>query len=749
MIARTPRLNSDGLLSGTQIVIEHCYNVAKTAYAMGRNQKESNILFTLGLVHDIGKYHREFQNKIRGLNPEPFSHPSYSLKTYMENFVIYDDVLGCMIINGHHIGLDNMKDFVGAIIPILNNKSNEYINKLFINDLKCLNISPTKMQAFPSTEYRKNYSKQQLKDLEMKVRYFFSTIVDADHTDAERVSDYKKHLLRGEIQYNIDDLINSYNDYNSKFLHKDFFGIKVRSKESKSILNTLRRDIRDRVIERAKDMVPFGVIDVLTGLGKTNTMIGYGLNYLKYHSDKKRIIFVVPYISIITQFEEVFNKILGRDDLILSHHSNESIKESDPFYHEKMSAVENYFGYPIIITTYVQFFDTIFSNKAGKVKKLHNMADSIILFDEFHTIPLTMTQVFLEGLKNMNRVMNCDFVFSSATIPNLNKRYNYESGLENVIKLYDKSDSVFNTIDRVDYKLMGDIKNGSMEEVTITDLRNDIDSSLSNLFIVNTKRDAYRLYLGLKDLPFDKVYFLSGWRTKHDNQGTINEIKKSLHNKDVILVVSTQIIEAGVDVDFPIIYRHIAPMEALLQTAGRCNREFNKRKGIIKIFMLCGSKMPMGSQYKTGTNATISFLENNPNILYEYDGFSKYYNFFTKNGYHTDKLDINGMRENFAYKDVAENVYTIDTESIGVVIPNEKTLKVLEGKKWLNREDRKKLAPYEIAIFPHEAKRMEVAGVIKKLPCGSILYNSLYEDITGISSVMCPEEYIDSEDFIV
>lgn len=749
-IARSPRLNSAGFYSGTQTVFEHCYNVAKTAKDMGRDEVEAEKLFYLGLFHDVGKYHDKFQNKIRGIDTKSFSHPSYSVPIFYNSCSIYDDILAGMVINGHHIGLENAKDFMVDIIPYLKAQTGK-IESCFYKDVHSADMTLKKIQIFPSTEYRKKYTDRQLRNLEMSVRYYFSTLVDADHTDAERASDFRKHLLRGGIEFDTKELLNNYWQYNNEFGKKNLFGISYKSKSYNNNINRWRRDIRDTVIAKAKNDIDFGVLDVLTGLGKTNTMIGYGLEYMKHHRDKKRIIFVVPFISVIDQFEETLNNILGRNDIVLSHHSNDSIKISDKFYHEKMSAVENYFGYPIIITTYVQFFDTIFSNRSGKVKKLHNMADSIIMFDEFHTIPLDMTQVYLEALQNMNAIMNCSFVFSSATFPNLIKTQYYENGIPSnkLTYLYEKSEDVFNDIDRVDYEILGEIKDGILSNTPLEILRSDIDTNLSTLIIVNTKSNAYALFTALRDLPFDSIYFLSGWKTKHDNQETIHKIKGSLKNKDKILVVSTQIIEAGVDVDFPVVYRHIAPMEAILQTAGRCNREFSKKKGVIKIFSMDGSSMPHGSSYSIGTKTTIRFLERNPNILTEYNAFKKYYFFFSKNGFHRDKLQINDMRKEFRYKDVAENAYVIDTESIGVIIPNDITNSVLKNKKFLNRNDRRMLAPYEIALFPREVYLMQSNGIIKEHESGALVYNSVYEASTGISPVMCPEIYNKNETFII
>lgn len=282
-------------------------------------------------------------------------------------------------------------------------------------------------------------------------------------------------------------------------------------------------------------------------------------------TQKKHIIYVIPYTSIIEQNAKIFKDIFG-DDVVLEHHCNydyDSVK--DIGMREKLKRTAENWDASIIVTTNVQFFESIYGNRSGELRKLHNIADSVIVFDEAHMFPSLFFQPCLEAVRLLTQRYHCEAVFMTATMPDFHKwmREFGCGGVQTVDLIADKSE--FPIFDRCKIENLGRL---SAEKLV------SLAAKASNsLIVVNSRKAAKQIY---KQLP-GKKYHLSTYMTHDDRSTVIAKVRKSLQSQERFCLVSTSLIEAGVDLDFDLVFREIAGLDNLLQTAGRCNREGKKQ----------------------------------------------------------------------------------------------------------------------------------------------------------------------------
>ena len=324
-----------------------------------------------------------------------------------------------------------------------------------------------------------------------------------------------------------------------------------------------------------------------TGLGKTLTSVAWALNHAK-QNDLKRIIIVLPFINIIDQTAQVLKGILG-EEWVLEHHSsyNEDqmrARDDEEGYslieQRRKLACENW-DYPVIVTTTVQFFESLFSNRPSRCRKIHNIADSAVIFDEVQTLPKEVILPTLQMLKDVQSVMRTSFLFCTATQPAFEKRPGFD-GIDAICPLIESPAELFKATRRVKYHLLNDL--ASVDSKTL--LEAVAQEKTAALVIFNTKKAALEFYDCAKgNADWEKKYHLSTAMCPSHRKEVIENIRADLLAERKILVASTQLIEAGVDFDFPVVFRAMAPLEALIQSAGRCNRENRLGESGGKVFL--------------------------------------------------------------------------------------------------------------------------------------------------------------------
>lgn len=311
----------------------------------------------------------------------------------------------------------------------------------------------------------------------------------------------------------------------------------------------------------------FRSLIVPTGLGKTLASIAYGLEHIK-HFNKKRIIVALPLVNIIDQTAKVYKEVFGAEAVLEQHSQMSYVDDTGEAMERAKLAAENWDSYPIIVTTTVELFESLFSNRTSKTRKLHRLADSVIILDEFQKLPIHVLAPIFESLHTLMTYFNVTVVLCSAT-PLSFDNAQLVGNMGKPVGIWEQNDCLFKEMRRrVEYVRLP-------EPVTALQLSEMILEQRQALCILNTRKDAYRVYRQVKlhKAGDEKVYHLSNRMCPDHRLKVITQIKKDLQNKLPVLVIATSLVEAGVDLDFPVVYRAISPLDSIIQAAGRANRE--------------------------------------------------------------------------------------------------------------------------------------------------------------------------------
>jgi CRISPR-associated endonuclease/helicase Cas3 len=695
-------------------------HLEETAHFMSRFTKNSNylkIFVQAAFMHDMGKYSLEFQRYItqggrRGSAPHAFLGASFA--RYLKQSEI------AFVVDGHHKGLPDKSTLkVGTVSPDeWKSKKYQELTQIFLQDIgKSEREFENVGVAFSGFQR------------EVFIRYLFSALTDADWLSTEKHLDETTFSTRKNISLDYDHLIN--------LLEKDIDG-----KDKNGHINMLRNEVRQYALSLATGTIGFYSLGLPTGLGKTLISVTWALIHASKHN-LKRIIIVVPYLTIIDQTSKILKRIFG-EQWILEHHSDyneEEVKQEqkpkEP--HIKKLATENW-NYPVIVTTTVQFFDSIFSNKPRRCRKVHNIAESVIIFDEVQTFSTSLLEPILSVLKDIKDIMGTSFLFCTATQPAFEKRSNFQNGIEHIIPLVKNPAHIFGSTRRVNYKSVHNFNSISIEEL-INEM--NITDGRSTLSIFNTKRNALKAYTVVKETNnrWKKLYHLSKSMCPHHRKKMIDQIREDLKNGELIFVASTQLVEAGVDFDFPCVYRDIAPLESIIQAAGRCNREGKLlpegRLGKVFIFKLENAVFP-DKLYKTLSLHTLKLLEQNIDQLHEYDFFTTYYTGIVNLFVDTDKKKVNEARETLNFKAVADMFHLIEDKAVSVFIANysKETLDFLykiKYKEFLNKDEYRYMQQYSVQVYANFMEKTR--GKWEEKEQGYYVWHGSYREDTGI----CPE----------
>jgi CRISPR-associated endonuclease/helicase Cas3 len=702
-------------------------HLEETARLMGQftgNVAYLKIFIQTAFLHDMGKYTSEFQQYIidgglKGSVPHAFIGASFA--RYLGQTEI------AFVVDGHHKGLSDKSALIGknTVLPDKWKSEEKYqeVTKIFLQDI-----------GKSEQEFEKDDMLFSGLQTEVFIRYLFSALTDADWLSTEKHVEERLFAARKTIPLDYDHLIN--------LLEKH-----IDEKNKDGHINLLRNEVRQHALSLATGTIGFYSLGLPTGLGKTLISVIWALMHAKKHN-LKRIIIVIPYLTIIDQTSKILKEIFGKQ-WVLEHHSGyneeepkqgEKLKEP----HAKKLATENW-DYPIIVTTTVQFFDSLFSNKPKRCRKVHNMAESVVIFDEVQTLPVYLLEPILSVLQDIKDIMGTSFLFCTATQPAFEKKENFQNGIERIVPLVKEPMNIFRNTRRVEYKPVRDFApvflEALIDEMTVADG--------STLAVFNTKQNAFKAYSAAKKTnKWNKCYHLSKAMCPDHRKRVIEQIRKGLKDGELVFVVSTQLVEAGVDLDFPCVYREIAPLESIIQAAGRCNREGKLspegRLGKVCIFRLENAVFP-DKLHETLSSYTLKLLQQNIYQLHDYDFFTTYYadivNFFVD----TDKKRINKAREALNFEAVADMFHLIEDRVISVYIANysDKTLDFLErikDKEFFNKDDHNYMQQYSVQVYSKFLD--ETRGQWKKNKQGYYVWYGYYDENTGICQEPESSDYI-------
>ncbi|MBV9690787.1 MAG: CRISPR-associated helicase Cas3' [Ktedonobacteraceae bacterium] len=660
-----------------------------------------------GLLHDIGKYDPAFQQYL--LNAE--QNPAKRLRgpdhkgagTVLAQMAEAGGSLA-FLINGHHGGLAARSDLKTNIKErMVNNAVQDAIAtaKRTLPELQAIvhDLIPTHIR----TELER----------ELFVRMAFSALVDADFLDTEQHFNAGKSPER-DNHWHISGLWERFaTSYRQSF-----------ADVPQSNLNTIRAEVYQYCLNAA-DLAPgFFRLTVPTGGGKTLASLAFALQHaLKY--DRERIIYAIPYTSIIDQTAGVFRGIFADEQACIEHHSD--IAMQDPQYPtpaeiQRRLAAENWDA-SLIVTTTVQLFESLLGCNTGKCRKLHNIARSVIVLDEVQMLPVHLLTTILDVLRQLVAYYGVTVVLCTATQPDFESRQGFE-GLPDIREIVPAPERYFARLQRVEYQLPLAGETWTWEQVAAR-----VQEEQQILVIVNTRRDAAQLLDLLT--PDDTIeqeedpalFHLSTRLCGAHRREVLQEVRLRLRTGEPCRLIATQVIEAGVDVDFPLVMRAIGPLDRIVQAAGRANREGRMpHPGTVIVFAPEDGHIPKGS-YTLGTDIAKGLLRDgqanlhDPNIYQAY--FRDYYSYPNR-----DPEDIEGTRKRFDYPLVAEKFRMIEDDSMPVVVkyasPESEDEHAVENlfnkiRSSSHREYLRALQPYTVNLLAYEFKKAQDNKLVQEV----------------------------------
>jgi CRISPR-associated endonuclease/helicase Cas3 len=676
--------------------------------------------YVAGLWHDLGKYADQFQNKLLQENTDDASdetahnrvnHSSAGGWYSIQKFPQGHSLILSYLIMGHHAGLtDYHSEYVGnAALEKRMRGSKEVTSLLKSISGHILNIDP------PNELIRG--------DASFWIRMLYSCLVDADYLDTESFMDEDRSGIRSEKYPQLKQL---------EVLFGQFMkGLHDRAKRTP--VNRIREVILKQCLKEAERSSRIFSLTVPTGGGKTLSSMAFALRHAVKHN-KNRIIYVIPYTSIIEQTADIFRAIPGFEHAVIEHHSNLRDDEGGRDSLRNRLAAENWDA-PVIVTTAVQFFESLYSNRSSRCRKLHNVAESVVIFDEAQCLPPDYLRPVVFAVKELHLHYGVTPVLCTATQPELGIRnsfdFKFKEGFESTHEIMEDTISLYDKLKRVDIEL----HKSWPRPVSWEDLAAELAQYETVLCIVNRRddcRDLFRL------MPGGTIH-LSALMCGEHRSRVIQEIKRRLKAGIPTRVVSTQLVEAGVDIDSPVVYRALAGLDSIAQAAGRCNREGGLLPHCGKtVVFIPPSRIPCGHLAQAadiGQEVISRHIDNplSPNAIKEF--FDQLY--WMKGDEGLDRKGILRLLPpdktlEYAFRTAAALFRLIDEEYLPVIVQYEESMKFLDELRqnpWNARKILRKLQRYAVNLPEKVHHEMQHIGHIKELKGFDRIY---IQETTGI-----------------
>lgn len=673
---------------------------------------------TLGLLHDKGKENPIFQAYIKknsGYDPSAIcvGHPWHAFVGGVIAHRLFHGQGDCLLANpiiAHHAGLYDQDEVKGRV--------SERVPEGVDTDVRLPQLVPP---CFPNF---------QNKDCHHLVRMLFSCLVDADRLDTEAFMNPEQAALRVR-KAGIEDLLEMLRAHLKK----------VREAAPDTLVNRLRQKVQERCKDAGGLAPGFYSLTVPTGGGKTLSSLLWALEHAAKHG-LRRVVIAIPYTSIIVQTAAILKQIFGEEN-VLEHHSdvapdtkddNNDRAPQEERYDEQWTrarlATENW-DCPIVVTTNVQLFESMFAASAGTCRKLHNIVRSVVILDEAQMLPMDFLRPVVDALDTYRRLFNVSVLFTTASQPVLQGHIEGSrpaasfDALENVTEIIPKDWQLYEKLRRVKIEI-------DAAPTTYDSLSARIAGHDRVLCIVATRRDAYELFRRLPDEGLT-VHLSRSMCPFHVLQ-KLNEVKAALRSDtpQPVRVVATALVEAGVDIDFPVVYRQEAGLDSVLQAAGRCNREGRSEElGITHVFSLVGeSCYPLGTM--TATNEARKSLGGQrdwfaPDTMADY---------FRQVHCRCQSFDKEGICDELysaepQFRTAAEKFRLINDDSVSVGIAfgqgSELAEKIRRGG--LTQELARRFSRYQVNIRWYEFEKLRKQGAIEEIAphcyfAGGIAYNA-------------------------
>jgi CRISPR-associated endonuclease/helicase Cas3 len=725
-IAHVKRLEN-GEWDEPQSLTEHLEETAKLAAKFAADFDSSEWAYAAGIAHDAGKGTVEWQRYIRdksgfGYDDEASSetvagkieHSGASAKLVEEVFGGAGRFISYCIA-GHHTGLPDFDGCQSSLSLRLQQVKTEEIDQKFKTAL--LSLCPKRLPW--------QFNLEGL-DISLWIRMLFSCLIDADRLNTESYMNPETSKMRSEY-LPIAELIGKFNLYMS---------VKIQDSAQNSTDHVYKA--RQQVLadcRGAATMEPgFFSLTVPTGGGKTLSSMAFALNHAEKHG-KKRIIYVIPYTSIIEQNAGEFRNIFGSDEIV-EHHAN--LDDKDSTWRSRL-ATENWDA-PIVVTTNVQFFESLFAAKTSRCRKLHNIANSVVILDEAQLVPVEFLEPILNALRLLTEHYKTSVVISTATQPFFEKRGNFQcfKGLEcgTTREIVRDVAGLFRDLERV--KIEYPTKKTATSDWK--DLANELSAYNQALCVVSDRKSCRELH---SKMP-NGTYHLSALMCAAHRSDIIKEIKDKLKSGDIVRVISTQLIEAGVDIDFPVVYRAMAGLDSIAQAAGRCNREgkLNAKGKLGKVVIFNGIRKAPPGILRKACDVACRMIDGGMGNLMSHSAFDAYFSEFYRAANSLDNESIiNALAPEapslrIQFRKAAEAFKIIDDSAQRAVL-----IRYKEGDALIDllKTAKKTCKGFEVKLL-RQLQRYTVNVYTNQF---SVLNNreSLEEIIDGVYALKCSVEY--------
>lgn len=691
-----------------QTVQEHCQNTAELCKKFSINELK-DLLYMIGLFHDIGKYQESFQKRIAGQNIQV----EHSICGAVAAKDLYDYPINIIMeycIAGHHSGLPD----AGSINDTPDMST---LNGRMKREMEVFNAYQQELAAIPM--HKIQFIKYLLQDCEndkdklvdkfaFLTRYCFSCLIDADTIDTAK---FCGTLPERPLKADFTLCLKKIDEKLTNFM-------------CVTELQKTRANLQKQVFEKVNVSSEIFLMNMPTGSGKTLCSMKFALERA-IRSCKKRIIYIIPYNSIIDQTAQNFENTFGEAAELLRHQSTFSIEDgkegiNEDYYQIVKSATENWDA-QIIITTAVQFFESVYGNKRAKLRKLHNMSDSILVLDEAHLMPTDFLQPCLQAVSYITKYLNSEAVFLTATMPDFSQLFKkYALTTSKILNLIHDT-SNFGIFNKCKYSYCGDVSDEALIEKA--------KAYPSSLIIVNKRSTARTLF----SLCTGHRYHLSTYMTADDRIRVINTIKEDLSSLERdypdltavpderrITVISTSLIEAGVDLDIFTVFRELWGLDSILQAGGRCNREGKRERADVFIFHRESEKNKVSIDERC--NVTRSLIDKYRDISCS-DSINEYYN--RMNYLHEEDISKNTMHEytknieSIPFKEYADKFELISTNTVSVVVGYDSySEELIRNIKYTGVGNVRKLQKYTFTMYQYEFDNLLRQHVIEEIGSG-------------------------------
>ena len=726
-----------------QTMESHARNVGGMAAGFAAYFGAQEIARATGLLHDVGKYSPLFDKRLHG-DPKRVDHSTAGAKIAVERWGVRLGKMMAFCIAGHHAGLANgagAGDGRGTLQQRLDWQFGADIPKLDEVWRQEIDLPET----LPAPSVKPDAGDHPHFTCAFFIRMLYSCLVDADFLDTEAF--YAKLEQRETVRGGHPDLETLrpvFFDFINAFRRRATQAPQATEEQQRNAaLNRLRGEILDYAVAQAQQDTGLFSLTVPTGGGKTFTSMAFALEHAKRHN-MRRVIYVIPFTSIIEQNAAEFRKAFGElgEQAVLEHHSTfDDSKLQNEATKDKLRLASENWDAPIVVTTAVQFFESLFADRSSRCRKLHNIAGSVIILDEAQMLPLNLLLPIMQAIKELAQNYHCSVVMCTATQPAVQAENGFYRGFENVREIAPKPTALFDKLRRTTVQHIG--------TQTDADLLAKFGEHPQMLVIVNNRRHARSLYDQAKHL--DGTFHLTTLMCAKHRSQKLDEIRGRLKNGEPCRVIATSLIEAGVDVDFPLVMRAEAGLDSVAQAAGRCNRE-GKRPSENSFVWIFAPEEQWKAPPELAAQATVMRLtaDSFSDDLLSTQAVAAYFaELYQLKGSELDNKKIlkmhndTGQSLDFPFQTIADKFRMIESHMQPLIIPFDNEAENLISS--LHHADHiggllRKLQPYTVQIPEKALAALYKAGRIEPINeknLGKQFYTliglDLYNEVAGLS----------------